>query len=257
MLMFVSPAKSLDFDTPTPKGTWRQPQFLKQAEALVEILRPMTPAELGRLMKLSDKLAQLNAARYAQWKVPFDEEMARPAIFAFTGDVYRGLDARNLSEDQLGYVFAHLRILSGLYGVLRPDDLMMAYRLEMGTKLANPAGDDLYAYWRVSLTEHVIKEIEAQSVPAVVNLASNEYAKAIDWRKLPVPVIEPVFKDWKNGGYKIISFFAKWARGAMVRYAALLKAETPEALKGFDIGGYTFDPEQSTDTKWVFLRRQV
>ncbi len=257
MLMLISPAKSLDFESPTPKGPWTEPEFLQQAQELVGILKKKTPAELASLMGLSDGLAQLNAARYGQWRLPLDEERARPALWAFTGDVYKGIDVRSLPQSVIPYLGEHLRILSGLYGLLRPTDLMLPYRLEMGTKLVNDRGSNLYAFWRNVLTERLAELLSRQGASSLVNLASNEYSKAVQLTSLPVRVVTPVFQDWKNGEYKMISFFAKKARGLMVRFAALEGITEVEDLKSFDLEGYAFAADASTAERWVFRRRQA
>lgn len=257
MLMVVSPAKTLDYDTPPVTQTFSQPDFLDQSEHLIKQLRSLTPADIGSLMKISDKLAQLNAARFEAWQQPFTLENAKQAVLAFKGDVYTGLDAETLTDKQFRFAQKHLRILSGLYGLLRPLDLMQAYRLEMGTRFANDAGKDLYAFWGDLITEKLNEEIAAQKHKVLVNLASNEYFRSVKPEQLDVPVITPVFKDWKNGQYKIISFYAKKARGLMCRYAIDQKISTVEQLKGFDYEGYAYNESMSSDTEWVFIRDEV
>lgn len=255
MLIVLSPAKSLDYQSPVPAVEFSQPAFLAQASQLVAGLREKTPAELASLMKISDPLAALNVARFAAWAQPFTPENARPAVFAFNGDVYEGLAAKSLSPAQLVYAQAHLRILSGLYGVLRPLDLMQAYRLEMGTRLANPAGRDLYAFWGDSITSALNAALAEQGgAPVLVNLASEEYFKAIRPERLAARVITPVFEERKGAGYKIVSFHAKRARGLMSRYAAEQAIVDPEALKAFDREGYAFEPSASDASRWVFRR---
>ncbi|AMO58010.1 hypothetical protein GZ77_19965 [Endozoicomonas montiporae] len=257
MLMVISPAKTLDYDTPPATQTFSQPDFLKQAEALIKQLRTLTPADVGSLMKISDKLAQLNVARYEAWQQPFTAKNAKQAVLAFKGDVYTGLDAETLSEKQFAFTQKHLRILSGLYGILRPLDLMQAYRLEMGTKFANSGGKDLYAFWGDRITDKLNEEFAAQKHKVLINLASNEYFKSVKPRQLHVPVITPVFKDWKNGQYKIISFYAKKARGLMCRYAIDHKITKAAQLKDFDYEGYAFNESMSSDNEWVFIRDEV
>jgi len=256
MLIFLSPAKSLDFTTPPHVGTFTQPGYLQQSETLIRQLRHLSPADIARLMDLSDQLALLNFARYADWSLPFTPENAKQAVLAFDGDVYDGLAARNLSADDLAFAQQHVRILSGLYGILKPLDLMQPYRLEMGTRFANAAGKDLYAFWGETLLDAINAELDAMPRPVVVNLASEEYFKAALGRKIQGTVIQPVFEDWKNGKYKIISFYAKRARGLMTRYAVLNRLTEPEGLQGFDSDGYGFVPEASDATTWVFRRRE-
>ena len=256
MLIFLSPAKSLDYKTPPHVASFSQPAFLDRSQTLIEQLRQLSPADIANLMDLSDQLALLNFNRYAEWSQPFTPDNAKQAVLAFDGDVYDGLSAKTLSADDLDFAQQHVRILSGLYGILRPLDLMQPYRLEMGTKFANRAGKDLYAYWGETLLDAINAELDAMSRPVVVNLASEEYFKAAVGRKLKGQVIQPVFEDWKNGKYKIISFFAKRARGLMTRYAVVNRLQTPEGLKDFDSDGYAFAPEASDDRSWVFRRRQ-
>ncbi len=256
MLIFLSPAKSLDFTTPPHVGTFTQPGYLQQSETLIRQLRHLSPADIARLMDLSDQLALLNFARYADWSLPFTPENAKQAVLAFDGDVYDGLAARNLSADDLAFAQQHVRILSGLYGILKPLDLMQPYRLEMGTRFANAAGKDLYAFWGETLLDAINAELDAMPRPVVVNLASEEYFKAALGRKIQGTVIQPVFEDWKNGKYKIISFYAKRARGLMTRYAVLNRLTEPEGLQGFNTDGYGFVPEASDATTWVFRRRE-
>jgi cytoplasmic iron level regulating protein YaaA (DUF328/UPF0246 family) len=259
MLIVLSPAKSLDLDSPLhpaiAPGHPTLPRFIDHAAELAGLLRARAPSEIGTLMGISDALAALNATRYAEWHP--DHDAARPALMSFDGDVYTGLAARTLPEPALHYVQRRVRILSGLYGLLRPLDRMHPYRLEMGTRLANARGKDLYAFWDERITVALnadLKQIE-EGVPAVVNLASEEYFKSVKPKRLGVPVIAPVFEDWKNGRYKIISFFAKRARGMMARYAAERGITDPQALKDFDVDGYTYVPEASTERAWVFRRR--
>jgi hypothetical protein len=215
----------------------------------------MPPAQIGSLMSISDSLAQLNVARYASWSKKFTPDNSRPAMLAFDGDVYEGLDARSLSARQLDWAQKHLRILSGLYGLLRPLDLMQPYRLEMGTRLATKRGKDLYAFWGDQITEALNESLTVAKAQALVNLASEEYFKSVKPAKLDRPVITPVFEEWKGGGYKIVSFFAKRARGLMARYAIENKLTKPEQLKDFDSEGYGFDAKASNESRWIFRRR--
>jgi len=255
MLIFLSPAKSLDYKTPPQVATYTQPVFLKQSEILIKQLRKLSPAGIANLMDLSDPLALLNFNRYADWKLPFTPENAKQAVLAFDGDVYDGLAAKTLSVADLDFAQQHVRILSGLYGILRPLDLMQPYRLEMGTKFANKGGKDLYAFWGERLLKAINAELAAMPRPVAVNLASEEYFKAAVGRKINGMLIQPVFEDWKNGKYKIISFYAKRARGLMTRYAVVNRLDEPEGLKGFDYDGYAFASEVSDEKHWVFRRR--
>ncbi|MGI9274553.1 MAG: peroxide stress protein YaaA [Endozoicomonas sp.] len=257
MLIVVSPAKTLDYDTTPVTKTFSQPDFLSESEVLIQQLRKLSPADIGSLMSISDKLAQLNAARFEAWNQPFTQDNAKQAVLAFKGDVYTGLDAESLSEKQFKFAQKHLRILSGLYGLLRPLDLMQAYRLEMGTKFANKAGKDLYSFWGEKITEKLNEEIGAQKDDVLVNLASNEYFKSVKPKLLVGRVITPVFKDWKGDKYKIISFFAKKARGLMCRYAIDNNITNVAELKGFDYEGYAFNESMSSESEWVFIRDEA
>ncbi len=257
MLMLISPAKSLD-ETPLthPPIEPTEPALLQEADVLAKIMQQKAPDELARLMKLSDKLAELNFERYQAWQVPFPPDNAKPALYLFKGDVYQGLDAQSLKPSGAQYAQRHLNILSGLYGLLRPMDRILPYRLEMGTKLENPAGKDLYAYWRDKITPLVNQRLVEFGASELVNLASNEYWKAVDAKQVNGRIITPVFKDWKNGQYKIISFYAKKARGMMARWAIDHQVQDAEELKYFDRDGYGFAPELSDESTWVFTRRQ-
>ncbi|SFC22375.1 hypothetical protein SAMN05660443_1960 [Marinospirillum celere] len=257
MLSILSPAKSLDFDNPPPIQAFTQPDFLQESQALIDELRPKSPQDLSELMKISDKLASLNAARYQEWSPPFDLNNAKQAAFAFTGDVYTGLDAKSLDKEALEFGQNHLRILSGLYGMLRPLDLIQAYRLEMGTKLVNPRGRDLYTFWKQRLTEAMNQELSQQDTGVLVDLASQEYSKALDFKRLDAQVVTPVFKDWKNGQYKIISFYAKKARGLMSRFILQERVDQPEGLKNFDLEGYSYNKAMSEGNTWVFTRKEA
>ena len=256
MLMFLSPAKSLDYKTPPHLATYTQPAFLDQSATLIHQLRKLSPADIAHLMDLSDPLATLNFSRYADWCLPFTPDNAKQAVLAFDGDVYDGLAARELSLDDLDFAQKQVRILSGLYGILKPLDLMQPYRLEMGTKFANEGGKDLYAFWGERLLDAINDELAEMPRPVAVNLASEEYFKAAVGRKIKGELIQPVFEDWKNGKYKIISFYAKRARGLMVRFATVNRLSEPEGLKDFDYDGYAFEPSVSDEKSWVFRRRQ-
>jgi cytoplasmic iron level regulating protein YaaA (DUF328/UPF0246 family) len=253
MLIVLSPAKSLDLDTPPTTDQRTTPQFIDRAAELIRVLKAYSPAQIGALMSISDPLAVLNVTRYAGWHP--DHGDARQAVMSFDGDVYTGLDARSLKPKALAYVQDHVRILSGLYGVLRPLDQMHPYRLEMGTRLANPRGKDLYAFWGETVTDALNEALAASGASALVNLASEEYFKSVKPKLLKAPLVVPVFEDWKNGKYKIISFFAKRARGMMARYAAERGITDPQKLKKFDVDGYAFDASVSTEKEWVFRRR--
>jgi cytoplasmic iron level regulating protein YaaA (DUF328/UPF0246 family) len=255
MLIVLSPAKRLDYQTPASTATHSLPGFIKNSVELVDTLKQLSPAQIGSLMRISDPLAALNAERYAAWSSRSTSRNAKQAVLAFNGDVYEGLDAPSLNAGQLAYAQAHVRILSGLYGVLRPLDLMQPYRLEMGTPLSTARGKDLYAFWGDAVTEALNQSASECKSKALVNLASVEYFKVVRPKRLDVPVITPVFEEWKNGRYKVISFHAKRARGLMTRYAALKGITQPEKLKGFDSEGYAFDEKDSTEYCWVFRRR--
>ena len=255
MLIVLSPAKTLDFESPIKVNKTTEPDFIPRSAELISTLRTMPPAQIGSLMSISDSLAQLNVARYASWSKKFTPDNSRPAVLAFDGDVYEGLDARSLNARQLGWAQKHLRILSGLYGLLRPLDLMQPYRLEMGTRLATKRGKDLYAFWGDQITEALNESLTVAQAQALVNLASEEYFKSVKPAKLDRPVITPVFEEWKGGGYKIVSFFAKRARGLMARYAIEHKLTKPEQLKDFDSEGYAFDAKASNEARWIFRRR--
>jgi cytoplasmic iron level regulating protein YaaA (DUF328/UPF0246 family) len=255
MLIVLSPAKTLDFESPIKVNKTTEPDFIPRSAELISTLRTMPPAQIGSLMSISDSLAQLNVARYASWSKKFTADNSRPAMLAFDGDVYEGLDARSLNARQLDWAQKHLRILSGLYGLLRPLDLMQPYRLEMGTSLATKRGKDLYAFWGDQITEALNESLTVAKAQALVNLASEEYFKSVKPAKLDRPVITPVFEEWKGGGYKIVSFFAKRARGLMARYAIEHKLSKPEQLKDFDSEGYAFDAKASNEARWIFRRR--
>ncbi|QXG33899.1 peroxide stress protein YaaA [Pseudomonas viridiflava] len=254
MLMVISPAKTLDFETPPTTERFTQPQYLDHSQELISQLRELAPAQIAELMHLSDKLAGLNAARFGSWTPAFTPENAKQALLAFKGDVYTGLQAETLSEDQLDYAQKHLRMLSGLYGLLRPLDLMQPYRLEMGTRLANARGKDLYAFWGTRISEWLNEALADQGDDLLLNLASTEYFSAVKRSALNARIIDTEFKDLKNGQYKIISFYAKKARGMMSRFVIEERIDSPEALRAFDVQGYRYNAELSTPSKLVFLR---
>ncbi len=254
MLMVISPAKTLDYETPPVTHRFTQPQYLDHAQELIQQLRQLTPLQISELMKLSDKLAGLNAARYASLHPEFTLENAKQALLAFKGDVYTGLNAEDFGEDDFAFAQDHLRMLSGLYGVLRPLDLMQPYRLEMGTRLANARGKDLYAFWGERISQWLNEALAAQGDDVLLNLASNEYFGAVKRKALQARVIDTEFKDLKNGQYKIISFYAKKARGMMARYVIRERLRDPAGLKDFKAHGYYFSAEQSGPDQLVFLR---
>jgi len=258
MLYLLSPAKRLDYERPVPPevaALATRPQYMAEAAELIELMRAKTPVQVARLMDLSDELAALNVARYAAWSRRNTAHNSRPAAFAFDGDVYDGLQAPTLLVDDLAWAQQHVVILSGLYGVLRPLDRLQPYRLEMGTALATGRGRDLYAFWGDTLAAHLNKLQRGERAPVIVNLASQEYARAALRPALKARVVECVFEDWKDGQYKIISFFAKRARGLMARFAVQQRIESPEALQAFDADGYAFAERVSTPQRLVFRRR--
>lgn len=257
MLIVLSPAKTLDYATPPTTDVHTKPEFAREARELIENLRRYSPAQIASLMNLSDQLAMLNVDRYAAWSPRFTTKNSKQAVLAFNGDVYDGLDAPSLPQQQLDYLQQHVRILSGLYGVLRPLDLMQPYRLEMGTRLENARGRDLYAFWGDTVTRSLNKTLRALNRSVLVNLASEEYFKAVRPSELKADIVTPVFEDWKDGRYKIISFFAKQARGAMARFAAIGAVTDEAELKDFDWGAYRFCPDASTDHRWVYRRKMA
>lgn len=257
MLFLLSPAKALDYETPLASETPHTPPlFVSQSTALIDELRSRSPAQIAQLMHLSDPLAALNVARYAVWRPRATAHNARQAVFAFNGDVYGGLQARSLRPAELDWLQDHLCILSGLYGVLRPLDRMQPYRLEMGTRLENPQGANLYAFWRSPVADYLNRRLAADNTPVVVNLASQEYARVVDRKLLKARVIDCVFEDYKAGQFKVISFLAKRARGLMARYAAQHRLASPRALEGFDLEGYAFAGAASSPDRLVFRRKQ-
>ena len=253
MLMIISPAKTLDYESPLATETYTQPDYLDDACELIDQLKELEPHQVSNLMSISDKLGQLNAERFRTWHTPFTPDNARQAILAFKGDVYTGLDAESFSEDDFAFAQQHLRMLSGLYGLLKPLDLMQPYRLEMGTKFENKRGKDLYAFWGSKLTK-ALNELLAADDKVLVNLASNEYFKSVQKKDIDGRLVTPQFKDWKNGQYKMISFYAKKARGLMCRYAIQNRITQADDLKGFNLEGYYFSEERSDNNNWVFLR---
>jgi len=256
MLFLLSPAKSLDYESPLPTDLPHTlPAFVADSARLIEVLRRQSPQQIASLMHISDALAALNVGRYAEWAPRFTAANSRQAVLAFNGDVYEGLQARTLDADDLAWAQQHLGILSGLYGVLRPLDRMQPYRLEMGTRLATDAGANLYQFWGSRIAEHLNTRLQADATPVVVNLASQEYFKSVDLKTLKARVIDCVFEDFKGGGYKIISFHAKRARGLMARYAIEHRVATPRQLEGFDAEGYAFHAASSAADRLVFRRK--
>jgi UPF0246 protein NGK_0633 len=256
MFFVLSPAKNLNEKDPVPVKEFTQPDLLAEAEILMRQLRELAPQQIAELMHVSDKIALLNAERNAEWHTPFTPDNAKQAVFMFNGDVYEGISADTLKPEQIQYLQQHVRLLSGLYGVLRPLDLMQPYRLEMGTAFANTRGKNLYEFWGDIITDLLNDTLAQAGSDILVNLASQEYFKSVNTQKLKARLITPVFKDEKNGKYKIISFYAKRARGLMVRYAAEHNITDPEMLKNFDYEGYSFNAAASNESEWVFMRKE-
>lgn len=254
MLALISPAKTLDYESVLPTDHHTLPRLLDQSQQLIDVARKLSATEIAKLMTVSEKIAQLNVARFNDWNADFNFSNARQAIFAFKGDVYTGLNAYALAEEDIQFAQTHLRMLSGLYGLLRPLDLMMPYRLEMGTKLSNPAGPNLYAFWGDTITQLINADLEKSQSDLLVNIASDEYYKSVKESKIQAEVIKPVFLDQKNGKYKVISFYAKKARGLMARYIIENKLERAQDLKSFNTDGYYFDQDSSLKGELVFKR---
>ena len=256
MLIIVSPAKTLDYDSPLAIEKYTQPELIDQSKLLINECRKLTPVDIATLMKVSDKIAGLNVARFEQWSETFTPENSRQAILAFKGDVYTGLEAQTMSEEDFDYAQSHLRMLSGLYGLLRPLDLMQPYRLEMGSRLANERGSNLYQFWGDIITNKLNDTLSEQEDDIVVNLASNEYFKSVKTKQLKGKVVTPIFKDCKNGQYKVISFYAKKARGMMARYIIDNRISSIESLTNFDVAGYYYVEQESSATELVFKREE-
>jgi len=256
MLIVLSPAKSLDYKTPVKVKAPTLPEFVSESAKLIADLKKLAPQDIAKLMGLSDQLAVLNVGRYRDWSKKFTESNSKPAIYAFNGDVYDGFDVKTLNAKALDFAQDHIRILSGLYGALRPLDLMQAYRLEMGTAFQNARGKDLYAFWGARVTDSLKKVLEKEKKPVLLNLASEEYFKVLQAKDLGCPVIAPVFQDAKDGQYKIISFYAKRARGLMARYVVENRISDPADLKGFNLDGYKYYAAESTAVKPVFRRAE-
>ena len=256
MIILLSPAKTLDFDTPSPTSLCTKPDFLNLSQDLINGLSNLNVDEIGSLMGLSEKLAQLNYDRFQTWSREHGQNTSKQAITAFKGDVYEGLKAWNFDQTDFEYAQKHLRILSGLYGLLKPLDLIQPYRLEMGTVYANPAGKDLYAFWGDHLAKSISQDLTKSKSQTIINLASMEYSKAAKFKNIDAEIISPVFKDEKNGKFKIISFYAKRARGLMANFIITNKIETPKELDAFTLEGYKYSPESSKDNEPVFLRSE-
>lgn len=257
MLTIISPAKKLDYSQPAETQAFTQPLLLEHSEQLIKDLQQLSPEEVCSLMGLSDKLGALNYERFQEWQTPFSIDNAKQAVLAFKGDVYQGLDADNMNADELNWAQDNLRILSGLYGLLRPLDLMQPYRLEMGTKFANQRGANLYQFWGEIITDQLNKLFPASTKSVLVNLASNEYFKSVQPKNINAEIITPVFMDQKGDKYKIISFFAKRARGLMSAFIIKNKITDAEQLKTFNVDGYSFNSAMSDDNKWVFCRAEA
>jgi cytoplasmic iron level regulating protein YaaA (DUF328/UPF0246 family) len=254
MIIVISPAKTLDFESELTTKRHTKPRFLADSQELIDTMRRYSALDIAELMKVSMKIAELNFERFAEWHTPFTTSNSRQAVLAFKGDVYDGLEASTLSKEDFDFLQDHLRILSGLYGLLRPLDLMQPYRLEMGRNIPNPRGKNLYEFWGHKITDTLNRELAADD-GTLINLASVEYFKAVKPREIQGRIITPQFKDWKNGQYKMISFYAKKARGMMTRYITTNRLTNPEDIQGFDTAGYRFSEEMSKGDDWVFLRR--
>jgi cytoplasmic iron level regulating protein YaaA (DUF328/UPF0246 family) len=254
MLIVLSPAKSLDYKTPAKVKAPTLPEFVSESAKLIADLKRLSPQEVADLMGLSDQLAALNVGRYRDWSKKFTDQNSKPAIYAFDGDVYDGFDVKTLDAKAIAFAQDHVRILSGLYGALRPLDLMQPYRLEMGTSFKNARGKDLYAFWGERVTDSLKQVLEQQKKPVLLNLASEEYFKVLQAKSLDCPVISPVFQDGKDGKYKIISFYAKRARGLMARYVVENRITDPADLKGFNLDGYKYVASESKPEKPIFRR---
>ncbi|OTG72327.1 hypothetical protein B9T26_10360 [Acinetobacter sp. ANC 4169] len=254
MLALISPAKTLDYESALPTDIHTLPRLLEHSQELIDVSRHLSATDIANLMSVSEKIAKLNVERFNDWQPEFNFSNARQALFAFKGDVYTGLDAYALGEQDIAYAQQHLRMLSGLYGLLRPLDLMMPYRLEMGTKLKNPRGHNLYEFWGENITQLINADLEQANSELLVNIASDEYYKSVKPGKIKAQIIKPVFLDQKNGKYKVISFYAKKARGLMARYIVENRLNQAEDLKSFNLDGYYYDAESSLKGELVFKR---
>ena len=256
MLIVISPAKTLDYDTPPKTKVFTTPDYLGQSQQLINRLRNFSSLDISDLMKVSAKIADLNFDRYESWKKPFTAKNAKQSILAFKGDVYTGLNAETFKADDFKFAQNHLRVLSGLYGLLRPLDLMQPYRLEMGTKLKTDKGKNLYEFWGSDITEGLNKQLKKIKSDTLINLASNEYFKSVKTAELNAEIITPAFKEFKNGEYKMIGIYAKKARGLLSRYIIENKLSDPEDIKSFNEEGYRFSKQLSKGNNWVFTRKQ-
>ncbi len=256
MLIVVSPAKTLDFETKPKSSIHTNPDFIEDAQELISQLKKFKSEDVIELMGVSEKIADLNVERFKQWQKPFTTDNAKQAVLAFKGDVYTGLDAETMKANDFKFAQKHLRILSGLYGLLRPMDLMQPYRLEMGKKLETKRGKNLYQFWGEQITDALNSQLKSLKSDVLINLASNEYFKSIKPKLLDAEIITPAFKDYKNGDYKMISFFAKKARGMLSRYIIDNRITNAEDIKSFDVDGYTFNSKMTDGNIWTFTRKQ-
>ena len=257
MLIVISPAKTLDYETPAATGLHSMPDFLEDSQELINRARKYSTLDISEIMDVSTKIAELNFERFAAWQTPFTPDNAKQAVLAFKGDVYTGLQAETFNEQEFQFAQKHLRILSGLYGLLRPLDLMQAYRLEMGRKIDNERGKNLYEFWGTTITEALNQQLENNKSDYLINLASNEYFKSVKPKLLATDVITPVFKDWKNGDYKMLGVYAKKARGTLSRYIIQNQITQAEDIKSFNEDGYAFNPALSEGNNWVFTRKNI
>ncbi|MBD3610262.1 MAG: peroxide stress protein YaaA [Gammaproteobacteria bacterium] len=257
MLLVISPAKTLDYDTPPKTKIHTQPDYLDDSQQLINRARKYSALDIAEIMAVSMKIAELNFERFANWATPFSPDNAKQAALAFKGDVYTGLDAESFKADDFKFAQKHLRILSGLYGLLRPLDLMQPYRLEMGRKIDTDRGKNLYEFWGETITDGINQQLKKLKSDVLVNLASNEYFKSVKPKTLNGEIITPEFKDWKNGDYKMMGVYAKKARGQLSRFVIQNRISEPEAMKEFNVDGYKFNQQLSTDKKWVFTRKQA
>ncbi|MBD3671372.1 MAG: peroxide stress protein YaaA [Gammaproteobacteria bacterium] len=256
MLLVISPAKTLDYDTPPKTKTYTEPDYLDDSEELINRARRYSAMDIAEVMDVSMKIAELNQERFANWHTPFSPDNAKQAVLAFKGDVYTGLDAQSMKAEDFKFAQKHLRILSGLYGLLRPLDLMQPYRLEMGRKIDTERGKNLYEFWGETITEGLNAQLKKLKSDTLVNLASNEYFKSVKPKALNADIITPEFKDWKNGDYKMLGVYAKKARGQLSRFVIDNRITDPEEMKAFDVDGYRFNKKLSSENKWVFTRKQ-
>ena len=257
MLTIISPAKTLDYQSPLITSDYSKPQFMPETQQLVEVCKKLSANELAKLMSISPKLAEVNYQRFQDWHANFTPDNARQAILAFKGDVYEGLHVEDFTDKDLSFAQSHLRILSGLYGVLRPLDLIQPYRLEMGIRLKNGHNSNLYQFWGDKLTDYLNKELAQSATPTLINLASNEYFKAIKAKQLKASIIQPIFLDKSKGEFKVISFYAKKARGLMSRFIIKNNINQSNDIKSFNLEGYQFDSKRSTELEWFFIRNHA